>query len=164
VQRFLDCGLRPSLSVDVETAVAGDMFSQMRALLALQRTQIHQRQLAGEERLPPLLTTRDVLAFATIEGARANALEHKVGTLRPGKEADLILLRTDRLNVMPLNDPIGAVVSGMDRSNVDSVFIAGRAVKREGRLLHVDLAALQRLAQESRDYVLQAAAYPLPPL
>ena len=66
------------------------------------------------------------MEFATIEGARANGLDGKIGTLTPGKEADLIMLRTDRINVLPINDPIGVVVRGMDSSNVDSVFIAGK--------------------------------------
>ncbi len=68
------------------------------------------------------------------------AWNSKVGTLTPGKEADIIMLRTDRINVMPINDPIGVVVRGMDSSNVDSVFIAGKARKRRGQLLDVDLA------------------------
>jgi len=80
-----------------------------------------------------------VLEFATIEGARTIGLSHKTGSLTPGKEADLITLRTDRLNVFPLNDPIGAVVVGADTGNVDSVFVAGRAMKRNGQLLNVNL-------------------------
>ena len=77
--------------------------------------------------MPAPLTTRDLIEFATIEGARANGLESKVGSLTPGKEADIIMLRTDRVNVFPINDPIGAVVWGMDTSNVDSVWIGGKA-------------------------------------
>jgi cytosine/adenosine deaminase-related metal-dependent hydrolase len=162
IQRFLDRGLRPSLSVDVETAIAGDMFTQMRTVLSLQRALINQRMLQGEEDLPPLLSPRDVLEFATVEGARANALEDKIGTLTPGKEADIILLRTDCVNVMPLNDPIGAVVSAMDRSNVDSVFVAGRPLKRGGVLLNVDMNRIHRMVTESRDYVVKASGYALP--
>jgi cytosine/adenosine deaminase-related metal-dependent hydrolase len=100
-QKFLDRGLRPSLSIDVETNVASDMFTQMRTVLSLQRALLFKRALAGEKNLPPLLTARDALEFATIEGARANGLDDKVGTLTPGKEADIIMLRTDRINVMP---------------------------------------------------------------
>lgn len=162
IQRVLDRGLRPSLSVDVETAVAGDMFTQMRALLALQRGKVHERMLNGEENLPPLLTPRDVLEFATIEGACANGLESKVGTLTPGKEADIIMLRTDRMNVIPLNDPIGAVVSSMDTGNVDSVFVAGRALKRNGVLVGVDIDRIRRMVNESRDYVVNTSGYTVP--
>ena len=103
-----------------------------------------------------------MLEFATIEGARANGLDHKTGSLTIGKEADILLLRTDLLNVTPLNDPIGAVVVGADTSNVDSVFVAGRAMKRHGQLLNVDLDRVRKLAIESRDYVVDKAKFTLP--
>ncbi len=72
------------------------------------------------------------------------------------------MLRTDRMNVTPLNDPVTAVVSGMDTSNVDSVFIAGRAMKRNGRLLHVDWNALRQSVSESRDHVIDKSGFRLP--
>jgi cytosine/adenosine deaminase-related metal-dependent hydrolase len=161
-QRFLDRGLRPSLSVDVETNVPGDMFTQMRSAISLQRVLLFDRKLRGEEDLPPFLTARDVLEFTTIEGARANGLDHKVGTLTPGKEADIVMLRTDRANVFPINDPIGAVVWGMDTGNVDSVFVAGKALKRNGQLLGVDLNRIRKMAYESRDYVVAKSGFKLP--
>ena len=76
------------------------------------------------------ITARDVLAYATIEGARANGLDAKVGSLTPGKQADIIMLRTDRMNVTPLGDPATAVVTSMDTGNVDTVLIAGRVILR----------------------------------
>jgi cytosine/adenosine deaminase-related metal-dependent hydrolase len=155
IQKFLDRGLSPSLSVDVETNVPADMFNQMRSVLALQRA------LATAEGKPPM-TTRDVLACATIEGARANGLDRKVGTLTPGKEADVILLRTDRMNVTPLNDPATAVVAGMDTGNVDTVVIAGRVMKRHGELLHVDWAAVRRMAAAARDHVIARSGFKVP--
>jgi cytosine/adenosine deaminase-related metal-dependent hydrolase len=161
-QRFLDRGLRPSLSVDVETNVPNDMFTQMRSVISLQRALIFDQKLAGKMLLPDFLTARDVLEFATVEGARANGLLDRVGTLTPGKEADVIMLRTNRVNVMPVNDPVGAVVWGMDTSNVDSVFIAGHARKRNGKLLDVDLNSIQKLVTESRDYVVATSDFKLP--
>jgi cytosine/adenosine deaminase-related metal-dependent hydrolase len=155
IQKFLDRGLHPSLSVDVETNVPADMFNQMRSVLALQRGRA---KAAGRKPISP----REVLAYATIEGARANGLDSKVGTLTPGKQADLIMLRTDRLNVTPLNDPTTAVVVGMDTGNVDTVIIAGRVMKQGGKLLHVDWAAVKRLTLESRDYVIEKSGFKLP--
>lgn len=155
IQKFLDRGLRPSLSVDVETNVPSDMFNQMRSVLALQRV-----QASAQAKAP--LTTREVLACATVDGARANGLDSKVGTLTPGKQADIILLRTDRINVTPLNDPVTAVVAGMDTGNVDSVLVAGRLMKRHGRLLHVDWPAVRRHAIESRDFVVAKSGFKLP--
>ena len=155
IQKFLDRGLRPSLSIDVETNVPNDMFTQMRSVIALQHA------LANEAGKPGI-TMRDVLCYATMEGARANGLEDKVGSLTVGKAADLIMLRTDKINVIPINDPVAAVVAGMDTSNVDSVFIAGRAMKRAGKLLHVDWPAVRRMVLESRDYVVEKSGFKLP--
>jgi len=155
IQKFLDRGLRPSLSVDVETNVPGDMFNQMRSVISLQRA-----HATATNRSP--VTTREVLEYATKEGARANGLDSKVGTLTPGKQADLILLRTDRMNVTPLNDPATAVVAGMDTSNVDTVMIGGRMMKRHGELLHVDWPAVRRMVLESRDYVVEKSGFKLP--
>jgi cytosine/adenosine deaminase-related metal-dependent hydrolase len=155
IQKFLDRGLRPSLSVDVETNVPADMFNQMRSVLGLQRT-----LAAAADR--PALSPSEVLACATIEGARANGLEAKVGSLTPGKKADIVLLRTDRMNVTPLNDPATAVVAGMDTGNVDTVVIAGRVMKRRGELLHVDWPAVRRMAAESRDHVIEKSGFKLP--
>jgi 5-methylthioadenosine/S-adenosylhomocysteine deaminase len=155
IQKFLDRGLRPSLSVDVETNVPGDMFNQMRSVLGLQRA------IASAQGKTPV-AAREVLEYATVEGARANGLDAKVGTLTPGKQADLIMLRTDRINVTPLNDPATAVVTGMDTGNVDTVLIAGRVMKRHGRLLHVDWPAVRRMAAESRDYVVAKSGFKVP--
>ena len=124
-------------------------------MLTLQRTQ------ASTQGKQPI-STRDVLLCATIDGARANGLDSKVGTLTPGKEADIILLRTDRMNVTPLNDPVTAVVAGMDTGNVDTVIIAGRVMKRAGKLLHVDWDAVKRVAVESRDHVIASSGFKLP--
>jgi cytosine/adenosine deaminase-related metal-dependent hydrolase len=161
-QKFLDRGLRPSLSVDVETNVPGDMFTQMRAILSLQRALVFDRILSGEGSSAAFLSARDALEFATIVGARANKLDHKIGTLTPGKEADVIMLNTNRINIMPVNDPIGAVVWGMDTSNVDSVFVGGKAMKRNGELLNVDMERIRKLVYESRDYVVKKSGFKLP--
>jgi len=155
IQKFLDRGLAPSLSIDVETNVPSDMFNQMRSVLALQRTIASAQGKASA-------STRDVLRWATQEGARANGLDHKVGTLTPGKQADIILLRTDRVNVTPLNDPVTAVVAGMDTGNVDTVLIAGRVMKRGGKLLHVDWPAVMRMADEARRHVVEKSGFRLP--
>ena len=68
----------------------------------------------------------EILEFATIEGARCAGLDHKVGTLTPGKDADIVVLAADRLNVWPLNNAPGVVVNLMNPMNVDTVFVAGK--------------------------------------
>jgi len=151
IQKAIDTGIRPSLSVDVETSVPNDFFQQMRTIFSLQKNEVWARRLAGDKNPPKFLTVRDVLEFATIEGARANGLDRKIGTLTPGKDADIILLRTDRLNVMPMNNAVGAVVTSMGPQNVDTVLIAGKVVKRNGQLVGVDFDRLVRLGDEARD-------------
>jgi 5-methylthioadenosine/S-adenosylhomocysteine deaminase len=160
IQAALDHKLAPSLSVDVETQMPGDLFTQMRAAFTLQRMQALARQRANDKDAPALLTVRDVIDFATINGAVANHLDRKIGTLAPGKEADIILLRSDAINVAPMNNAYAAVVQAMDTSNVDTVIIAGQIRKRQGQLVGVDLTRLRQQAQASRDYIVQKAGWP----
>ena len=159
IQQALDHGIMPSLSVDVETNMAADMFTVMRSTFTLQRALLNERVLAGEQNLPSLITCRQVLEMATIQGARDCHLDQKIGTLTPGKEADIVMLRTDLINVMPLNNAAGAVVTLMDTSNVDTVFIAGNLMKRGGRLVGVDLPKIRRAVEASREAVLARAGY-----
>ena len=153
-------GIRPSLSVDVECNMTADMFSIMRAAFTLQRALVNQRALAGEKNLPRLLTCRDALEMATVEGARTAHLDAKIGTLAPGKEADIVMLATDRINVFPMNNVPGTVVTLMDTSNVENVFVAGRVMKWQGKLVGVDLAKIRRTIEQARDALLARAKYP----
>ena len=110
--------------------------------------------------VPAPLTTRDVLRYATINGAKALRLDKKTGSLTPGKEADIIILDATKLNVAPLNQVPGAVVSLMDRTNVESVIVAGKVRKWKGQLLDVDLDRLRQQIEASRDYIFSAANIP----
>jgi cytosine/adenosine deaminase-related metal-dependent hydrolase len=162
LQRAIDFGIRPSLSVDVETEAPGDFFTVMRAAVAVQRMLASERLAKGDKAAPKWLTARDVLEFATIEGARACGLDHKIGTLTPGKEADIILLRADRFNTMPLDNAEGAVLLSMDSSNVDTILVAGKIVKRNGRLLGHDAKRIAALVDAARDRVMAKANYSMP--
>jgi len=159
IQSALDHGIRPSLSSDVDATMAQDPFTIMRATFTLQRLMVLQRASRGETNLPPLLTCRDVLEFATIEGARCADLDRKVGTLTPGKEADIVLLAADRINVWPLNNAPGAVVNVMNPGHVETVLIAGKPKKWRGNLVGIDLPRVLRLAEEARDGVLRRAGF-----
>jgi cytosine/adenosine deaminase-related metal-dependent hydrolase len=101
-----------------------------------------------------------VLRYATVNGAKALGLDAKVGSLTPGKEADIIILDASRLNVAPLNHVPGAVVSLMDRTNVETVIVAGKIRKWQGHLLGFDLPHLRQQLESSRDYLFQAAGIP----
>src|SRR5438105_3446990 len=124
--KLLQRGVPVSLSVDVVSSVPGEMFTQMRTALVFERIGAFTDTPDGA--FAPTLTHRDVLEFATIEGARACALEDRVGSLTPGKQADLVLLKVNAINTAPMVDPVGTIVVFSDTSNVDSVFVAGQAV------------------------------------
>ncbi|MCG6114491.1 MAG: amidohydrolase family protein [Mesorhizobium sp.] len=157
IQKALDLGMQPSLSSDVECTMSADPFTQMRGAMTLQRAFVNQRALEGETDLPPLLTSRDVIRLATLEGARGLKLDGKTGSLTPGKEADIILLDAGAINVHPLNNVPGAVATLMSRMNVDTVLVAGRIRKWRGELVDVDIERLKRELEESRDYLFEAA-------
>ena len=159
LQTALDHGIQPSLSADVECNMTADMFSIMRTTFTLQRALVNERSLAGEQNLPPLVTCRQVIEMATIAGAKAAHLDDKIGTLTPGKEADIIMLATDRINVFPLNSVPGTIVTLMDTSNVENVFVAGKVVKWHGKLVGIDLNRVRRMIEKSRDAVLARAGY-----
>jgi cytosine/adenosine deaminase-related metal-dependent hydrolase len=160
IQQALDYKIPWSLSNDVETEVPSDFFTQMRTNFFLQRMQIFTRERAKEANVPPLLTVKEIVHVATLGGARANWLDKRTGSLTPGKEADVILLTANAINVMPLNHAYGAIVLGMDTSNVDTVFVGGRAKKWKGQLVGANVDRLRARAEQSRDYVVAQAKWP----
>jgi 5-methylthioadenosine/S-adenosylhomocysteine deaminase len=158
--RLLEVGVRPSLSIDVCSSIGGSMFSLMRTVLGTQRALDNAAAdaagiPAGSE--APRVTCRDVLEFATIEGARACGLEDRVGSLTPGKQADVVIVRADGVAMRPLNNAVGALVYNAHVGLVDTVLVAGRAVKRNGVLLDDAGARARRLAEETRDHLLDEA-------
>ncbi len=159
--KAMQMGVKPSLSTDVECTLTADLFTQMRTAMALQRMFVNANKL-GETGMPPtdgvgLLTTKEVLQFATVNGAHDLKLGGKTGSLTPGKEADLIILDAEAINVAPLNHVPGAVVTLMDRSNVETVMIAGKVRKWKGRLVDVNLGQLRRDLEASRDVLFSRA-------
>ncbi|MGW6518072.1 amidohydrolase family protein [Streptomyces sp. NPDC054950] len=157
VDEALSVGIRPGLSIDVEVALSGDMFTQMRALHAIQRMRAVNAAY-GTDRQPSRITTHDVLDFATLQGARTNGLAAVTGSLTPGKKADLLVIQAEDLNNMPLNDPIGTIVLGSDARNISAVLVNGEPRKWDGHVLDVDLAALRGEVHASREYVLNTPA------
>jgi 5-methylthioadenosine/S-adenosylhomocysteine deaminase len=132
------------------------MFNQMRSVLGLQRA------IATAEGKRRRWDPAGGPGWATIEGPGPTGSTTRSGTLTPGKQADIVMLRTDRLNVTPLNDPATAVVTGMDTGNVDTVIIAGRVMKRGGRLLHVDWGRSGGWRRQARDHVIEKSGFKLP--
>ena len=156
VQRAIDVGIAPGLSVDIETTVPGDMFTQMRALLAVQRMRA---SLGNPGANRPQLTVRDTLAFATIHGAETVGLSHVCGSLSPGKKADIVMIDQAGASSFPLNNAYGAVVMGADTSAVRCVFVDGVIRKWGHSLVDVDIAGARSLIERSRDYLLSEVGY-----
>ena len=157
--KLIDVGVRPSLSIDIVTSIAGDMFGAMRMLLAGTRAVVNDAALRQRRIVDPLpLMSRDVLEFATIQGARACGLEALTGSLTPGKEADIVLIDTDSLNLMPLNNPHGVVVECAHAGNVDTVMVAGEIVKRDKRLLGINLQQIRARVDAARDALFRRAS------
>jgi cytosine/adenosine deaminase-related metal-dependent hydrolase len=124
-------GAKPSLGVDTETSSSSDLFQVMRFTLQLQRYMDH--QLAKEPLEVVSIGAREALQWVTIEGARTAGLEASVGTLTPGKRADIILVRVPE--VQSGVDPIQLIVSRAAAADVDTVFVGGRLKKQSGRRL-----------------------------
>jgi cytosine/adenosine deaminase-related metal-dependent hydrolase len=157
ILKVLEMGLEPSLSTDVECTMTADFFTQMRSVFTLQRSMINEMTLDGAKDAPPLLTSRDVLRYATINGATGLGLDHRTGSLTPGKQADIVMLDATMVNAAPLNNAAGAIVTLMDRSNVETVIVGGVVRKWKGQLLGVDLDALRGRLDASRDYLFATA-------
>ncbi len=157
IRRALELGMRPSLSCDVMSSNSGDMFSQMRIGLQFERC-MRNDDFNARNLMPDRLdlTVRDALRWGTANGADAMGLEHRIGSLAPGKQADVIVVGGRRLNMVPMADPVGCLVAQANPGNVQHVLVRGRFVKRDGELVGVDLDHAIGLAQSSCERVLGA--------
>ena len=135
--KVIDAGGRPTWGVDVCSNIGGDMGSQMRVGMQVQRMLDNQEVLEGNEEVTEVsISCRDTLEMATIEGARALGMEDEIGTLTPGKRADIITIRSDDFLTAPCHDPIETAVFQSDPSHIDTVLVDGEVVKRDGKLLN----------------------------
>jgi len=158
-QIAIDHGLTPALGIDLDTAFGSDMFGEMHALFGQQRSARRYRRFRGEADAPAPISVEAVLQAATVNGARAAGLEGQVGTLTPGKQADIIMVRTTGVAVWPVTHAIGTIVQAVERADVDTVMVAGTLRKRGGRLIDVDQAKLNAEITASRDFLIQASGY-----
>jgi len=156
--RFLEVGGEPSLGCDVISNNSGCLFSQMRLALQTQRMLDNDVELAHRHG-PDIvdLSSETALRAATLWGARAMGLDSRVGTVEVGKQADLIMIRGDDINMLPVNDPVGSVVLHAHPGNVDTVMVAGRILKRDGQLLESRDRLKQRMA-DSHERLTEAIA------
>ncbi len=156
--RLLALGHAPSLGVDLESVMSGDMLSQARIALGIQRSldNVAHREAHGSIPSTSTVTTRQALSWVTIEGAKMLGQQHRIGSLAVGKQADMVLIRASDLNMQPVHDAVSSVVMQTSLANIDSVMVAGRWKKRHGQLLGVDLAPKLAALQASGTKITQA--------
>ena len=158
LQEALNHGILPSLSPDVDTNMTTDPFSLMRGAFCLQRAMANDLAFGesnpGGLPVPQLLTSRQVIEMATIAGAAANGILDKVGTLTPGKEADVVVLEARNINTWPMNNVPGTIVTMMNPRHVRDVLIAGKVVYWRGGLVGWDVDQLLGRIERARDRVL----------
>ena len=160
----LEYGVPIGLSSDVATTASADQFTQMHAVFGSERGRKHQAaweaDLDGQEASPNLITSRQVLSWATLGGAEVAGIADRTGSLTPGKKADIVILDGSAVNMAPIIDPVGAVVCTADISNVKTVLVDGEVLKEDFKLR----ASLDgpRAVEASRDYLLEKFGPPEP--
>jgi cytosine/adenosine deaminase-related metal-dependent hydrolase len=164
-QTASNLGIPVGLSSDVATTASSDQFTQMHAIFASERARRHSvawdEDLDGNTPTPDLVDSRQVLRWATLEGAIVAGVGDRTGSITPGKKADVVIIDTKAVNVAPVIDPVGAVVCAADVSNVRTVLVDGRVVKDDFKLL-ADLDAPRRAVESSRDYLVGKFGEPEP--
>jgi 5-methylthioadenosine/S-adenosylhomocysteine deaminase len=158
VMKAIEYGLPPSLSIDVVTTAPGDMFTEMRSAFGTERARVNAECWQADTPVPDtMLTARQMLEMATINGARVAGLDDRTGSLTPGKRADVVLIDARALNVAPVIDPVAAVTLCADVSNVEAVMVDGQIRKRDGKLVG-DVDRARNLVEAARDYLLAETA------
>jgi cytosine/adenosine deaminase-related metal-dependent hydrolase len=154
--RLRALGGRLSLGVDLESGASGDMPTVARMALATQRAMDNAAVRASTGKLPSTSTIqcREALEWITIDGARMLGQAHRIGSITPGKQADLVVIRADALNMWPVHDPVSSVISQASVANIEHVLIAGQFRKRDGRLLYPGLEARKRALFDSSHRIL----------
>jgi cytosine/adenosine deaminase-related metal-dependent hydrolase len=158
VGRFRAAGGLPTLGCDIISNNSGDLLVQARLALQTQRMLDNALVLAKHEGAEHVsMTTHEMLRAMTTNAARALGMDDRIGALAPGREADVILVRLDDINTMPLHDPAATLLLHAHPGNVDTVLVRGRALKRNGRLV-ADLETARRRLLESHAYIVDAIA------
>ncbi len=149
--RLLKLGTRPSIGIDLESVLSGDLLSVARVALSMQRALDNAASRNEQGTIPATSTipVREALRWITTEGARMLGRERQIGSLTPGKLADLVVIDASDISLAPVHDPVSAVVMQASLANIDAVMIGGVWKKRNGRLLADGLEAKKELLVQS---------------
>ncbi|MFD0689666.1 amidohydrolase family protein [Actinomadura fibrosa] len=168
-ERVLEAGGHCTFGCDVTTSVSGNLLQQARTAMQVARLLGADERMAGgraPESVPPSCET--MLKAATVWGAEALGQADRIGSLRPGKQADVIVVRGDAVNTAAVHDPYATVISQAHPGNIDTVVIAGR-IRKRGGVLTADWESVRRRLEKSKEYIAAAVAerggfFPRPPL
>ncbi|TCU71298.1 cytosine/adenosine deaminase-related metal-dependent hydrolase [Bradyrhizobium sp. R2.2-H] len=149
--RLLKRGIRPTIGIDLESVLAGDLLSAARLALSMQRAldNAESRQTSGTIPVTTTVPAREALRWITTEGARMLGRERQIGSLTPGKLADLVIINASDLNLVPVHDPVATVVMQTGLANIEAVMIGGAWKKRNDRLLAEGLETKKELLAQS---------------
>jgi 5-methylthioadenosine/S-adenosylhomocysteine deaminase len=149
-------GIPVSLSMDTSVWWSGDLFTAMRTTLGADRSREHLEAHAKSETVTQLhLRSEHVVDWATRGGAKALGMDEKLGSLEPGKKADIVLIKNDQSPVMfPILNPYGHVAFQAQRGDVDTVMVNGKLVKRDHKLIGIDLAAARQKVEATVDHLI----------
>ncbi|OAF10657.1 cytosine deaminase [Bradyrhizobium centrolobii] len=149
--RLLKRGVRPTVGIDLESVLAGDLLSAARVALSMQRAldNAETRKASGTIPATTTIPVREALRWITTEGARMLGREDQIGSLTPGKLADLVIINASELNLFPVHDPVATVVMQTSLANIEAVMISGAWKKRNGRLLVEGLETKKELLAQS---------------
>jgi cytosine/adenosine deaminase-related metal-dependent hydrolase len=150
-----------AIGTDVEAASRGDMFTAMRVTLQHERNREITEALerTGSRPVEMPVTCRDALGWTTTQGAQVHRLDRRTGSLTVGKAADIILLSARDITMFPVRDPIGSIVMQGGLAGVDTVLIAGKVMKRGGKLLYPALGEKLEALRRSGDRILTDFGY-----
>jgi len=145
--KVLELGGTPSFGIDLESNISGDMFSAVRYGLQFERAMYTDARPRPTKTMPAHLKTRVALEWATIGNARAMGMDDRIGSLTPGKQADVILVHGTDINTCPVHDPVQTLVFMTTPHNIDTVLVAGEYRKRDRKLVYPEAALRQKLEE-----------------
>ncbi|MBR3613783.1 MAG: amidohydrolase [Clostridia bacterium] len=129
-------GINIGLGTDgIGSTTTMDMFEEMKTAAYLQKVNTME---------PSSISAYDILKMATIEGAKVLGMEDEIGTLEPGKKADMIFIKTDKLHMCPANDVCANLVYSSNGADVESVMIDGKVIMQNRKMLNLDEKQVMR--------------------
>lgn len=150
INKVIEHGLKPTIGVDVVSLNSGDVLTPTRQALAYTRwVDAAESNEQGRDTYVVSRTAAEAVEWATINGAEALGLGRTVGSLTVGKQADIIVIGGQHIGVRPVNDAVGQLIFQTSPGQIDTVLVDGRVVKRDGKLVGVDLPDLLSRLEDS---------------